>query len=359
MFARTDSGLYRPRTIEEDRELEMHVLNAPLIEADYVSSISQVLSPRRGKELIDLAKIIRDTAEPHVGTTIPNDMRVRGYRDADYHPHIQAGLKVELMYSYLLLHAAEQDNRKRAEYLQEAQRLEREINDNIDKKNLFIHAIVIYEMRSATTFYFRAAWNFINNGEPSATKTNLNIALQYYDRMKKYLVFMQSDASRKIAENIGTYGIRGISKIAQLCADNSNKFAEAGLKVEKEGFDELFTMLISDQFEGLMQDVLFGEMRCYALQGDNKKFKKSSRELADYIENPKNKPAPVITKSCAVMMDDAIKNLRWKGLRLNPFVSDSPPIVLEAIEDIKESFGKVSLKLWKPGDKLKPIVLLP
>lgn len=359
MFTRTDSGLYRPRTIEEDRELEMHVLNAPLIEADYVSSISQVLSPRRSKELNDLAKIIRNITEPHVRTSIPDDMTVRIHRDADYHPHIQTSLKGELMYSYLLLYAIEQDSKKEAEYLQEAQRLEREIIDDINKKNLFTHAIVTYKMRSATTFYFRAAWNFINNGESSATKTNLNTALQYYNRIKKFLVFMQSDISRKIAENIGEYGIRGISKIAQLCADNSDKFAEAGLKVEKEGFDELFTMVISGQFEGLMQDVLFGEMRCYALQGNNRKFKKASRELADYIENPKNKPAPVITKSCAVMMDDTIENLRWKGLRLNPFVSDSPPIVLEAIEDIKKLFGKVSPEIWKPGDKLKPIVLLP
>lgn len=356
MFTRTDSGLYRPRTIEEDRELETAILSAPLLEADYVSSISQILSPRRGKELISLAKIIRDAAEPQVRTTIPNDLAVRPYRKADSHPHLQAGLKVELMYSYLLLHAGEQDSGKRAEYLQEAQRLEKEVTNSLNDKNLFIQAGTMYNLRSATIFYFRAAWNFLNNGDPSITKANTNVALQWYDNIEKFLVGMQSTRAREFMEVIGKYWAAGTPEVVE---SFPQLLARAGIKADHGGIDELVTMLITDQFAGLRQDALFGKMRCYALLGNKKKFIRTSRELADYVHVQKNNPAPVITKSCVVMMDDYKKNLRWKGLKLNPFVSDSPAIVLRAVEDIEESLGKVSSKLWKPGGRLKPLVELP
>ncbi len=182
MLTRTEFGLYRPRTIGEDKELEMHALNAPLITADYVSSISQVLSPKRVAELRDLARIIRDTTEPHVRTKIPNDMR-------------------------------------------------------------------------------------------------------------------------------------------------------------------------------LLQDVLFGEMRCYALQGDYRRLTKTAQELRDATKN--SQPAPVITESATIISYDADKNKLPDDLISAPFISNSPPIVLEAVESIKNSFGKVSSKLWVPGDKKPGIPIIP
>ena len=72
----------------------------------------------------------------------------------------------------------------------------------------------------------------------------------------------------------------------------------------------------------------------------NKLYKKNdkpptSKELADYVHKPTIPPAPIITKSCVVMMDDYVKNLKWKGWKLKPFISDSPEIVLKAVEDMQ------------------------
>jgi len=345
MFVKTESGLYRPRTTEDDRELEMNLLSIdPLCKADYISSISQVLSPRRGKELISLAKIIRDTVEPYVRTAISND--------ADYHPHIQASLKVELMYAYALLHAGEQDRKKRSDYYEEARRLDREVTSSSNDKDLFEHAAIAYTMRSATWFYFNAAWNFLNKGKQSITNSNLNSALQYYSDVKKRLVVMCSEQPRKFAKHVKQYGIKKIPEIVQLSIDSGS------LKFDKESIEEFITMLVSDQFENLMQDVLFGEMRCYALQGKNRKFKKVSKELTTNVQDPRIKPAQIITESYVRMMNDAEKNSRWKGLKLNPFVSDSPEIVLRAVKHIEESFGEVSSRPWKPRDRLESLVTL-
>ncbi len=363
MFITTDSGLYRPRTREEDKELEMHVLNAPLIQADYVSSISQILSPIRIREITGLAKIIRDIAEPHVQTTIPNDMRVRPYRDADYYPHIQTGLKVELAYAYLMLSVTEQDSRKRNEYLQEAQRLEREVNSLLVAKNFFMHAAISYRMRGAAISYFAAASKFLNNGDLSATETDINNALKLYSDTKRFLIQIQSDEDlKKLVNRIRENGINGLSvihEIASQWAKNQNNAAARDIQADVWGYDEFITMAVSNQFEGLMQDVLFGEMRCYALQGNYRMLTKTARELHEFAQNPKNMPAPVITESATIIKYDAERNKLSDDLVCTPFVSDSPPIVLEAAESIEQLFGKVSPKLWKPGERIKTAIVLP
>src|SRR3989344_7862374 len=179
MYLRNDSGIYTS-TREGDKEFKMHELYAPLIQADLVSSVSQVLSPYRSKELRSLAEIVRDTAEPHIKTTIPNDLQIRTSRSVENHPHIQAGLKVELMYAYWILFVTDKGDKKN-DYFKEVARLEREvINEVFKEKNLFMHATLSYLMRTATIYYFNAAGIFVNEKDRQKTKNFINPSLQNY-----------------------------------------------------------------------------------------------------------------------------------------------------------------------------------
>lgn len=357
MLTRDESGLYRPRTIEENQEVMMHILNAPLLDADYVSSISQVLSPRRPTELRDLARIIRDTAEPHVQTAIPNDLRVRPHRSADNYPHIQAGLKVELMYAYALLQATENSER-RNEYLEEAARLEEDIQKDLAAKKFFIGAFLNYTLRGATLRYFGAAWNTLNDGDKRTTEAFIDESLLFYQQTKEGIKDFQS-SEKQYAEIVRSHGVRDIFERAQLLFDKKDTLKSLqGMEADKGGIEEFLIMLATNQFGSLLQDVLFGEMRCYALQGNYRMLTKTAQEFREFTKNPENKPAPVITESATIINYDADKNKIPDDLIHTPFISDSPPIVLEAVESIKNSFGKVSSKLWQPGDRESGIPLI-
>ncbi len=130
------------------------------------------------------------------------------------------------------------------------------------------------------------------------------------------------------------------------------------MEADKWGIEEFLIMLATNQFGSLLQDVLFGEMRCYALQGNYRMLTKAAQEFREFTKNPENKPAPVITESATIINYDADKNKIPDDLIHTPFISDSPPIVLEAVESIKNSFDKVSSKLWQPGDRESGIPLI-
>ena len=76
---------------------------------------------------------------------------------------------------------------------------------------------------------------------------------------------------------------------------------------------------------------------------------RAAKELRELGKNADNKPASVITESAVIISYDGDKNKLPDDLICAPFVSDSPPIVLEAVESIKSSFGKVLL--WTPRDR--------
>lgn len=353
-----DGYVFRPRTREEDQEILWHSLHAPLITADYLSSISQVLSPRRHIELRDLARIIRDTAEPQVKTGIPHDLGVRVEHDADIYPNIQAGLKVELMYAYALLHATDQtqEPEQRAAYLQETKRLEKEVREDHDSKKLYIHADVTHPLRGASMNYCRAAWNFLNKGDKAVTKRLLDGVLSTYANVKKMTTFLQSDESKKMAQQMREQGIEAIPEIAAAFLHlGQETFNQRGIKVDKWGAEEIVTLLVVDNFPALHQDVLFGEMRCYALQGNYNLLTKTKKELDDFYQANEYPSAPIIKAAAESMMDEAKKNIRWWGLKrwgLKPFVPDSPPLVLEAVESALNRFGKAPPRLWTPGEEM-------
>ncbi len=356
-----DGYVFRPRTREEDQEILWHCLHAPLITADYVSSISQVLSPRRPVELRDLARIIRDTAEPQVKTGIPHDLGVRVEHDADLYPNIQAGLKVELMYAYALLHATDQTQtaEQRVAYLQEAARLEKEVCEDRNSKKLYVHADVTHPLRGASMNYCRAAWNFLNKGDEAVTKRLLTGVLQQYSYLRKITSFYQSNESKKIAQQMRESGIEAIPKMAAAFLHlGQEMFSKQGIQIDKWSAEELVTLLIVDNFPTLHQDVLLGEMRCYALQGNYKMLTKTKKELDVFYQANEYPSASIIKAAAESMMDEAKKNIRWWGLKrwgLRPFVPDSPPLVLEAVASALNRFGKAPPRLWTPGERISRI----
>jgi len=326
----SEGGILRPMSVEERKFGRDCVLTAPVVITDFLSSISQIISPRRKDEIIGLAKLIANEFEEHVDTRIRSSSELRVHRDTDEFPVRQYHITLELAYAYQLL-AMFDHERYPVNYQDESQRLMVEL---VEKTNQFAMMPTLeftVALRLATMQYFDSALCNIysEQGEAPPDKrkeTNQYIesgvakALRCYKQAREIAVRYMNNVNidTKWKQIMQTKSLEGFMKELE---NDVNQLTSSNDEIEKAGIREHYEWILQGMYEQQLEDILFGEMRCYALFGDYDKLIETADVLEIIQTKGRYQPSRLIRESATIVRQQAMNN-QSEGLTI-PFVADS------------------------------------
>lgn len=344
------------RRMEVELEGELHVV-------DMFSSCAQFLSPRRLQELNALAELIRDRVEPHVHTKLQRSQIVQLDKNADEFPHIKAMFETELAFAYSILSATGRRD-KRKDFAVEGNRLSRQGYDGIRQNPTYSSNFLNALLRIATKHYFYVAWYSLQQTQHTAVSYVSDKTV--YQELENSIGFYKS-ALRAI------YGMdkQVVRPLQKLTRDTREKvgYIELGIGLEElfreegqKNAHQIVRNVATSDHVALLQDVLFGLARAYALRGE--KTEKLGGKVADFagshiprtlkgaikafralFKDQRIEPSAALVKNMDILERDMAES---KG---EPFVSDSAEINNQMAHKIVEKFGKTGPRLWTPDQK--------
>lgn len=348
--------------IEEDKRRREVELDGELHVVDMFSSCAQFLSPRRLQELNALAELIRDKVEPHVHTKLQRGQIVQPDKDADEFPHIKAMFETELAFAYSILAATgRRDERK--DFAVEGNRLSLQGYDGIRQNPTYSSNFLNALLRIATKHYFYVAWYRLQQTHTGVSYVSdetiyqeLENSIEFYQSALRAIYGMDKQVVRPLQKL--TRDIREKVGYVKLGIGLEERFREEGQK----NAHQIARNVATSDHVALLQDVLFGLARAYALRGE--KTEKLGDKVADFagshipctlkgaikafrtlFQDTRIEPSAALIKNIDILERDAAES---KGL---PFVSDSAEINNETAREIVEKFGKTGPRLWTPDQK--------
>jgi len=328
-FTLSEGGILRPMTPEEQKFGRDSLQAAPVVATDLFSSISQIISPRRKKEIIGLAEMITEDFEEHVDTRIRNSAEIRSYRDADEFPVRQLHITVELAYAYQLLHLFNPEIYGQR-YAEESHRLRIEVAEKTDNFAKMPTLGFTAMLRLATLLYVHAALQHLELEEKKVCvdeqieqdfRGEVEEALTIYQATINIAARYRLDDAEHDAISERLKQTRSIEDAIRLFGDGANLFNAPGEGFERETAIEHYRWLMQDMYVQHTEDILFGMMRCYALLGDYGKLIETADMLEAFQTSEGYKPSRLIRESAEIIRQQALTN-QAAGNSV-PFVADS------------------------------------
>lgn len=323
----SNGGIFRPMSPEEKEFSIDSALSAPVVSSDFLSSISQIISPRRKQELLDLAELIANKFEQYVDTRIRRSQEVRPYRDADKFPHRQYHIEAELAYAYQLLNLLDTEKYP-ANYGEESLRLRKEVAEKTNHFSIMPTLGFTSMLRMAALKYMDAALVHIHREEAQQTidrdvgetVRQVREAIELYRTLRKNVerLTLDDDMQNGLWEELS--GCRSVEGLMEFVERYTGLKTEAG--VQKGAAVEHFQWLLQGMYEQHTEDILFGEIRCHALLGDYDRLLETVDALEAFQGSGRYKPSRLIMESAAVIKQQAKNNLSDGGSS-KLFVSNS------------------------------------